>query len=53
MPDGVEIGGIVVGRGRRVGGEVRVEGEPVGYLVEGHLKKEELCIHVCDTGQRN
>ena len=40
VPNGVEVGGVVVGRRGRVGGEVRVEGEAVGDLVEGHLKQE-------------
>ena len=39
VPNGVEVGGVVVGRRGRVGGEVRVEGEAVGDLVEGHLKE--------------
>ena len=42
MSNGVEVGGAVVGRRGRVGGEVRVEGEAVGNLVEGHLKEGEM-----------
>ena len=41
VTNGLEVGGAVVGRRGRVGGEVRVEGEAVGNLVQGHLKRDE------------
>ena len=53
MANGVEIGGAVVGRRGRVGGEVRVEGEAIGDLVERHLRKERMCRHAFQEYEYN
>ena len=41
MANSVEVACVVVGRRGCVGGEVRVEGQAVGNLVEAHLQKQE------------